>query len=248
MHENPADRTTGAPGGRKQAGVLTMLKPNRFPTRRALAALALAILAAFAFPALAQQARGDADRGDDGPDIPGRTAMADAGDDAADFAPGFLARLERRLDLDDAQHDAIAKIFEAGRARDLPLRKQVRLLEHDLQGEMMKDDPSEKAVLTLARQVGDLRTQMQAGRLQDRLAMRKVLSPEQRDQLMMMREARGGFGPGFGPGFRPGMGPRWMFMGEGRDGGGRHGGEGMDDGRRGGGRGRHERQAEQKTE
>ena len=126
-------------------------------------------------------------------------------------------------------------------------RAPFRLLEHDLQGEMMKDDPSEKAALALARQIGDLRTQMQAGRLQDRLAMRKHLSPAQRDKLMMMREARGGFGPGFGPG----MGPRGAFMHggrDGRDGGGRHGAEGMDEGRRGGGPGRHGQQPEQKTD
>lgn len=200
-----------------------MLKPIRFPIRRAFLALAVAILATAAIPVLAQ----DDDLAADGPDVPGMAARAEADDDT-DFEPGFRARMARRLELTDAQQDAIGKIFDAGRARDLPLRKQVRLLQHDLQGEMMKDSPSEKSVLALSKQVGDLRSQLQAGRLLDRLAMRKLLTEDQRDKLMM-GGGRGGFGPdGFGPG-----GPRGAHMRGGR-GPGRHGADGMDADRRGG--------------
>lgn len=219
---NPANRKAGAQGGREQAEVTIMLKPIRFPTRRALLdlarALAVAVLTTATIPVLAQED----DLAADGPDIPGMAARADFADDTADFEPAFGARLARRLELTDAQQDAIAKIFEAGRARDLPLRKQVRLLRHDLQGEMMKDDPSEKAVLALSKQVGDLRSQLQAGRLLDRLAMRKLLDEDQRDKLMMMGGMRGGFGPG---GFGPGM--RGQRLHDGR-GPGRHGVGGMD--------------------
>lgn len=235
---NPADSKAGAPGGREQAEVTIMLKLIRFPTRRALAVLAVALLASAALPVLAQ----DDDLAADGPDIPGMAARAEADDDNADFEPGFPARMARRLELTDAQQDAIAKIFEAGRARDLPLRKQVRLLKHDLQGEMMKDDPSEKAVLALSKQAGDLRSQLQAGRLLDRLAMRKLLTEDQRDKLMMMGGGRGGFGPdGFGPG-----GPRGASMHGGR-GPGRPGADGMDAERRGGRR-QHRNRPDQKTD
>lgn len=201
-----------------------MLKPIRFPSRRALLdlvlALSVAVLATATIPVLAQ----DDDLAADGPDIPGMAARADADDDDADFEPGFPGRLARRLELTDAQQDAIANIFEAGRARDLPLRKQARLLRHDLQGEMMKDSPSEKTVLALSKQVGDLRSQMQAGRLLDRLAMRKLLNEDQRDKLMMMGGMRGGFGP---DGFGPGSFERGARLHGGR-GAGRHGAGDMD--------------------
>jgi Spy/CpxP family protein refolding chaperone len=230
---NPADSKAGAPGGREQAEVTIMLRLIRFPTRRALAVLAVALLATAALPILAQ----DDDLAADGPDIPGMAARAGADDDTADFEPGFRARMARRLELTDAQQDAIAKIFEAGRARDLPLRKQVRLLQHDLQGEMMKDDPSEKTVLALSKQAGDLRSQLQAGRLLDRLAMRKLLTEDQRDKLMMMGGGRGGFGPD---------GPRGASMHGGR-GPGRPGADGMDAERRGGRR-QHRNRPDQKTD
>ena len=210
-----------------------MLKPIRFPIRRALLGVVLAVLATAAIPVLAQ----DDDLAADGPDVPGMAARADADDDTADFDPGFRARMARRLELTDAQQDAIAKIFEAGRARDLPLRKQARLLRHDLQGEMMKDDPSEKTVLALSKQAGDLRSQLQAGRLLDRLAMRKLLTEDQRDKLMMIGGGRGGFDPG---------GPRGPYMHGGR-GPGRPGADGMDAERRGGRR-QHRNRPDQKTD
>ncbi len=203
-----------------------MLKRIPSPTRRLAAALALAILAACALPVLAQ----DADLEADGPDIAGLAARP-GGDDGDDFAPGFPARLARRLELTDAQQDAIAKIHEAGRARDLPLRKQARLVRHELQGEMMKDAPAEKTVLALAKQANDLRGQIQAGRLLDRLAVRKLLTPEQCDKLLAIGGMGGGFGPG-GPG-REGMGPRGAFL-RGERGQGRHDGawDRMGEGRR----------------
>lgn len=226
------------------------------PNRRLLAALAVAVLAAGARPVLAQDAAVAADVAADiaadGPDIPGMAAPAADDDGDVDLQPGFPERLARRLDLTDAQRDAIAKIHEAGRARDLPLRKQARLVRHELQGEMMKDAPAEKTVLALARQANDLRGQLQAGRLLDRLAVRKVLTEEQRDKLMAIGDRRGGFGPGgfgpggFGPGgFGPGRGgPGAAFM----RGEGRHGRDGEAWGGRDGGRRLRQHQSDQKTE
>lgn len=206
--------------------------------RSILAALALAAIGATAVPAPAQQ-----------DPIPGEVALAaaddlDLDDDGPGFGPGggrFGDRMARRLDLSDAQREAIAKIHQDGRERDLPLRKQLRLLRHELQGEMMKDSPSEKAVLALAGKMGEVRTKLQSGRLADRLAVRAQLTDEQRDRMLAMGGpgGRGFGGRGFGgPGFD---GPRG-----GRHGGGRgmRGGPGCDgdgpdgDGPRGDGPGR----------
>lgn len=194
-----------------------MDKHTRTNARRLLT-LAMALLVAGSLPAWAQH---DTLPGD-GPAVP--PAMMD---DEAGFGPGHgpgLDRLARRLGLTETQREAVAKIHEAGRARDLPLRKQLRQLRHELQGEMMKDNPSEKAVLALATKLGDLRTQLQAGRLRDRLAVRAQLTDEQRDRFLMMggpggpagpdgRGRHGGHaggrrGPGAGRGDCDGQGPR----------------------------------------
>lgn len=124
--------------------------------------------------------------------------------------------MARRLDLTDAQREAMTKLREEGRARDVPLRKQMQQLRNELKGEMLKDDPSDRTVTDLARQMGELRTRMQTGRLQDRLAMRKLLTPEQRDKLILMGEGRRGGERGRG-GMHGGRRGGW----NGRGGGGR---------------------------
>lgn len=188
------------------------MKKQILTGRRVLAAATMvAALAAGGLTATAQ----DDIRPEDGPAV----ALAADDDDFA-FGPGggrFGGRMARQLDLSDAQRDAIAKIHQAGRERDLPLRKQARLLRHELQGEMMKDAPSEKAVLALAAKISDVRAQLQAGRLKDRLAVRAQLTDEQRDRMLAAGGPRGGR-HGMRGGMRgdcDGSGP------EGRDRGGR---------------------------
>jgi len=178
---------------------------KRLGIRSALAALVVLTMAMAAVPALAQ--RGPAFGAGRGP------ALA-VGDD--DFGP-FGDRLARRLELSDAQREAIAEIHEKGRARDLPLRKQLRRLRHELKGEMMKDSPSGPAVQALAERIGEVRTNLQKARLADRLAVRAQLTDEQRDRLLIM----GGedFGPRGGRhGLRPGGRGRAGFGRPGRGG------------------------------
>ncbi|MBK6734613.1 MAG: Spy/CpxP family protein refolding chaperone [bacterium] len=170
------------------------MNTNPITARRLGLAAILAILALGAGPVPAQH--------DESQD---RDAMpAIAADDDDDFGPGggrFEGRMGRRLGLTEGQQDAVAKIHEAGRARDLPLRKQLRQLRHDLKGEMMKDEPSEKAALAIVSRLGDVRTKLQSGRLSDRLAVRALLTEEQRERLPQwgLEGERGGRGERGGP-------------------------------------------------
>lgn len=169
-------------------------------TRGVIVTLVALTMAMAAVPALAQR----------GPAFgAGRGQALAAGD--GDFGP-FGDRLARRLDLSDAQREAIAKIHENGRARDLPLRKQLRQLRHELKGEMMKDAPSESAVQSLVERIGDVRTNLQKARLADRLAVRSQLTEEQRDRLLAMGDdgpGRRGGRHGLRPGGRGRPGSRW---------------------------------------
>lgn len=174
--------------------------------RRAVLRALLTILLVGAAPALAQGPDFAADEPE-----PAELTADDDGDGS--FGPGGgmrFERLARRLGLNDEQREAVAGIHESGRARDLPLRKQLRQLRHEMQGEMMKDSPSEKVVVALVREMGELRTKIQTGHLQDRLAVRGLLTAEQRDQWLMSGEHRRGSrrGGGGGSNGRHG-GPRW---------------------------------------
>jgi len=131
-----------------------------------------------------------------------------------------------RLDLSDEQRQQIEALVEEGRKQRLAYQKDLLRLRHDLQGEMLKDAPDAGKVRKLAARIGELRTQMQTSWLEQRLAVRKLLTPEQRDQLILMR-AHGGRGGrcGMGPGgMGPGAGPRGMGHGAGHRGMGPGGG------------------------
>ncbi len=78
---------------------------------------------------------------------------------------------------------------------------------------LSQDDPDEAAVMQQAETIGKVETEMHKHRLSTLLAVRALLTPEQRAELTRIREemrgegrGRGGWrrGPGPPPGFGPG--------------------------------------------
>lgn len=130
------------------------------------------------------------------------------------FGPGHrLEMMAAHLELTDDQKAAIEKIHDDAQARHLETRKEMMRLRNELEGELMKDEPSEKTALELTGRIGDLRTAQQKSRLSTRLAVRQQLTPEQRDKMLMMhaggkrgggrdhgRHGDAGFGKGQGRG------------------------------------------------
>jgi Spy/CpxP family protein refolding chaperone len=100
-----------------------------------------------------------------------------------------LERLATRLDLTDAQKTQIEGIWKQGEAERTSLRKQSMRLSNEMRGEMLKDEVDEAKVLKLGEQISDVRAKMSAQRLKQRLAVRKVLTPEQRDKWLTMQSA-----------------------------------------------------------
>ena len=136
------------------------------------------------------------------------------------FGPGHrMEFLAERLELTDEQVTAIEGIHDEGQAKNMELRKEMMRLRNELEGEMLKDDPSEKAALDLTGKIGALRTEIQANRMTSRLEVRKQLTPEQRDKMLMMRERhQGREGREGRRGGSRGMGPRGDGDGQGRQG------------------------------
>jgi Spy/CpxP family protein refolding chaperone len=136
-----------------------------------------------------------------GPGHGGRGGFGDG-----EFGPAHrLEMLADHLELTEEQVVAIEGIRTQGQEKNMELRKELMRLHNELQGEMLKDDPSEKAALDLSGKIGALRSEMQANRLTNRLEVRKQLTPEQRDKMLMLqerfqgREGRWGGGRGMGP-------------------------------------------------
>ncbi|MFH1842468.1 MAG: Spy/CpxP family protein refolding chaperone [bacterium] len=124
------------------------------------------------------------------------------------FQPGerMLARLTQQLDLSEEQQADIEKIVADGQEQRIEQRKQLRRLQHDLEGEMMADRISETRVMGLIEEIGAVRIEQQKNRMMQKLAIRELLTPEQRDRLMLQHDGERGFG-GRGPGSHGQFGP-----------------------------------------
>lgn len=153
-----------------------------------LGALAALLIVSLATVAMAQR--------------PGSGSAKGGGFGDGDFGPETgLERLAQRLDLSADQQTAIGEIQTRSRSEIQGLRKQMMKLRNEKRGELLKDDPEAKTVVDLTTRIGDLRTQVQANRVQARLEVRKVLTSEQRDKMLLLAGSRRhGHGPrGEGP-------------------------------------------------
>ncbi len=116
--------------------------------------------------------------------------------------PGRIDRMAERLDLTAGQRAGIEKIMEAGREKAMSHRKEVARLRHEMKGEMLKDDPSESALQQTIEKTGALRTRQQVDRMKDRMAIQRLLTPEQRDRWLLMGTRHGFTGERRAPGMR----------------------------------------------
>lgn len=181
-------------------------------TMRGAALAVLCLVLGLAAAAAAQSARGPGGGPGAGPGpVPGER----------------MGRLLERLELTPEQREQLGKLREAGRAEGMALRKELLRLRHELEGEMLKDAPDGKAVEQFAVRIGEAQGKLQAHHLRHRLAMRALLTPEQRDRLLTLGERHGPRGDHFGG--RAGSAGRPGRMGRHFPGAGRGPGRGAPD-------------------
>lgn len=105
--------------------------------------------------------------------------------------PGIERVLERnaeRLHLDDATRDRIRALAEAGREKTRPQRQALQQLHEDMHALLTADVPEESAVLAKADEIGRAETALHKERLRTMLAIRALLTPEQRRELVRIHE------------------------------------------------------------
>lgn len=124
----------------------------------------------------------------------GRGGCAQVADQASEApaAPGERGDwFCRRLDLTDDQRKAVDALCEEHRAQQVESQKELLRARHALRGALLEDEPALGTVRELVRKVGELETQREIARVEHRLAVRKLLTPEQRDRLLLMEQRRG---------------------------------------------------------
>jgi Spy/CpxP family protein refolding chaperone len=111
-----------------------------------------------------------------------------------DRGPDYLTRLEDRLEglgLDKETQTAIHTTIDAARAERRELRRQLGEAYGDLRALLEQDTPDEAAVLAQAEVIGTFETALRKHAMRTLLAVRALLTPEQRASLRQAIQGRG---------------------------------------------------------
>jgi Spy/CpxP family protein refolding chaperone len=179
--------------------------------RRLLLTLALLGLLVIAYTPAFAQASDDGDNdektiivGDMGPssgDFDINDEMIFAGDMGPGMGMGMrgpgcgLMGMADNLELTKDQRKQMEDLSFTFRKGMIPVRAQLQVLRMDLQ-KMIRDDAKPADIDYQIDQIGRLRTQIQKEAVKHRMAMKSILTPEQRDKLKdrscMMGKGKGG--------------------------------------------------------
>lgn len=106
--------------------------------------------------------------------------------------PGFMERYADRLGLDGDTRATIRAVVETTRSSMESRRAERALLFEQMEQLLAADEPDESQVMAVAEQLGALERADHKDRLLATLTIRSVLTPAQRDELLVIRkEPRG---------------------------------------------------------
>ena len=100
----------------------------------------------------------------------------------------ILERHAERLGLDDTTRARIDELARQGRDASEAQREALGALHREMRGLLSQDAPDEAAVLGKAEEIGRAETELQKQRLRTMLAIRALLTPEQRRELVRIHE------------------------------------------------------------
>ncbi len=107
-------------------------------------------------------------------------------------SPGEIpAEVISELDLTEAQENEIKGLLKNTEAKLIKYRGDVETKRLDLRSELDKDSPSETAVKKLAKEIGDIHTEMKILGLETAVKIKKILGPEKlKEAKKLMKEKR----------------------------------------------------------
>jgi len=108
---------------------------------------------------------------------------AAADEPVAGFDPEATAALAEKLGLSNQQQRAIRKIHDDARKAEVKLKAEIEVNSIDLRRELEQEDPREKIVATLIEKISRLEGEVRKTRVLAGLAVRKLLSADQRKKM-----------------------------------------------------------------
>jgi Spy/CpxP family protein refolding chaperone len=127
--------------------------------------------------------------------VVGILAFAATGSARPEGKPGHgIERMERaisQLEVSGEVQESIYALLDEARAEVQSRRPEMREAHEALRALMHADAPDEEAILAQAERLGALETEARKARLSTMLQVHALLTPEQREELMQLRERRG---------------------------------------------------------
>ena len=96
-------------------------------------------------------------------------------------------KMKEELNLTAEQSKEIDQLHEDMRADAEPIRTQLRALKEKMHALWSDENPNEKAIISLEHQMSALELKLSELRIQMRLDMMEILTPEQRAKLKEMK-------------------------------------------------------------
>ncbi len=100
-----------------------------------------------------------------------------------------LQRMQQELGLDDNQTSQIRAIHEQAKQDSQGLREQMRQAKEEM-NQLMASDASDGELRQQYRKIQDIYQQLSQKRFEKKLAVRKVLTPEQRTKMTELKQQR----------------------------------------------------------
>ena len=130
---------------------------------------------------------------------------------------GHMGRIMRQLDLTEEQKAKVKTLREEMKTTGTPIRGQMKKKFEEMQALWKSDTPDRAQILAKHAEIDEIRKTVRAARVDFRLSLLAVLTPDQRSKIASLRGSmkkrfRGGFGR---RSRRGGGGPRGGFQGKG---------------------------------
>ena len=103
----------------------------------------------------------------------------------------FIEQHAERIGLDAETLEAIQKIVDESRERGEGLRVELRDAHEEMRNLLSREGPDESAVMQQAEGIGELELEERKNRIRATLQIRALLTPEQREELIRIREESG---------------------------------------------------------
>ncbi len=87
------------------------------------------------------------------------------------------------LDLTEEQRNEIKAARTNAEKKIIPLRAEIELKQLDLRHEMEMDNPNRNKIMGLTKDISDLKLKIKQTKIDQKLKIHSILTPEQREQL-----------------------------------------------------------------